>query len=363
MAKLFISYSHDDEKFKKKIEDHFSTLVKKKIIKIWQDRALEAGSEFDQKIHIKLENADIILLLISSNFFKSDYCYNIEMPLAMKRHNSGEAVVIPIIISPYQWKRTPLNKLVALPLDAKPITKHGNRDEAYSYICEKVETVAIRLNNHGKRVNKIVNRVQNNAQATKKLYKYVHENTRFYSGYIKGISILVVILIVAIKLYNTELLPFERMSLSSLQPISGTLERVKYVGQFRKTKGRNNATLRYNDGSTDHITSGNIFTIIPIVHNQRIRIIDSTGKEGTVSHEFVKTYEPLNNFGRNATIIKKEAWLRSSPIGNDKVLSNRLRLLRIGEVVKLHKIQNTTWQLVLTRYGEQGFIYNDLFSY
>jgi hypothetical protein len=37
-----------------------------------------------------LDSAHIILLLISSDFMASDYCYDIEVKRAMKRHETGD---------------------------------------------------------------------------------------------------------------------------------------------------------------------------------------------------------------------------------------------------------------------------------
>jgi hypothetical protein len=42
--------------------------------------------------------AQIILRLISADFLASNYCYDIEMDLIMKKHKEGSAVVIPAIL-------------------------------------------------------------------------------------------------------------------------------------------------------------------------------------------------------------------------------------------------------------------------
>lgn len=54
------------------------------------------GSEIDEH----LNTADIILLLVSSDFIDSDYCYDVEMKRALKRHEAEDARVIPIILRP-----------------------------------------------------------------------------------------------------------------------------------------------------------------------------------------------------------------------------------------------------------------------
>lgn len=245
MAKLFISYSHQDEGIKEKIEDHLSVLIRNNTLSIWQDRLLEAGSEFDERIKIKLEDADIILLLISSNFFKSDYCYIKEMPRALEKHNKGEAVVIPIIVNSYKWKETKLGKLVALPKDAKPIKKHGNRDDAYSYISEKIKEVALRVNNHSHTVNRLLNKYQKNAHATRSLYSNLKEELKFYSNLAKGFAVLGVIGFFIIKLSTTDLPDLEPVQYEEYLEYS-----IPYVlkdkyseANFRSDRSKNNRNI------------------------------------------------------------------------------------------------------------------------
>ena len=81
---------------------------------------LSAGVEWEQEINQHLNNAQIILLLVSPDFMDSDYCYGVEMKRAIERHERKEARVIPIILRPVYWQGI-LGKLQALPTDGKPV--------------------------------------------------------------------------------------------------------------------------------------------------------------------------------------------------------------------------------------------------
>src|SRR5438874_2288017 len=93
---IFYSYAHEDESLQKQLERHLSLLRRQGLISGWHDRQIVAGTEWAQEIDARLETASIILLLISSDFLASDYCYGIEMQRALERHQRGEARVIPI---------------------------------------------------------------------------------------------------------------------------------------------------------------------------------------------------------------------------------------------------------------------------
>src|SRR6188508_835251 len=88
---LFYSYSHKDEAFREELIKHLTMLRRSGLISEWHDRKILAGDEWDKKISEYLEKSDVILLLISSDFLASEYCYDIEARRALERHNNGEA--------------------------------------------------------------------------------------------------------------------------------------------------------------------------------------------------------------------------------------------------------------------------------
>jgi hypothetical protein len=136
--RVFYSYSHKDEAFREELETHLSLLKRQGVIEAWHDRKITAGQEWANAIDQNLETARIILLLVSADFLASDYCYDVEMKAAIKRHNDGEACVVPIITRPVDWSGALFGKLQALPKEAKPVTTWGNRDEAWVNVAQGI---------------------------------------------------------------------------------------------------------------------------------------------------------------------------------------------------------------------------------
>ena len=135
---VFFSYSHKDEELRDELANHLKLLQREGVISSWYDRDISAGSEWEGEIDAHLNSAQIILLLISSDFLASDYCFDVEMTRAMGRHEAGEAVVIPVILRPVDWKSSKFSKLQALPKNAKPLTTWENRDEAFLDIAKGI---------------------------------------------------------------------------------------------------------------------------------------------------------------------------------------------------------------------------------
>lgn len=94
---------------------------------------------------VKLEKAQIILLLVSIDFINSEYCYEVELDRARERHEGGEAKVIPIILRACMWQQTPFAKIQSLPKDGQPLALWPNRDAAFVGVAEGIREVAENL--------------------------------------------------------------------------------------------------------------------------------------------------------------------------------------------------------------------------
>src|SRR5262245_11665534 len=144
-VEVFFSYSHKDEDLQNELSKHLALLKRQRVITAWHDRRIGAGKEWKNEIDEHLNTADIILLRVSSDFLASDYCYDVEVETAMKRHEDGEARVIPVILRPVDLKGAPFGKLQALPKDARPVTDWPNRDQAFLNVAEGIRVAAEEL--------------------------------------------------------------------------------------------------------------------------------------------------------------------------------------------------------------------------
>lgn len=92
---VFISYSHKDRRLRDELTAHLSNVRRQGLIKDWYDGDLIPGSKFKTQILTHLNQAKLILLLISADFMASDFCFSIEMRQAIARHQANQARVIP----------------------------------------------------------------------------------------------------------------------------------------------------------------------------------------------------------------------------------------------------------------------------
>lgn len=141
-ARVFVSYSHKDERQLNELKTHLSPLERQSLIDTWYDRRIVAGEDFGQKINENLERADLVLLLISADFIASKYCYEIEMKRALERQAEGEARVVPVIVRDVKWKAIPeLSNLKVVPKDGKAVHNWKRKDTAWLDVSDQIETV------------------------------------------------------------------------------------------------------------------------------------------------------------------------------------------------------------------------------
>ncbi|GER82683.1 hypothetical protein KTAU_13200 [Thermogemmatispora aurantia] len=141
--KVFISYSGSqrDRKLREELEKQLASFRRNQLIESYHSEQLSAGRERSESQRL-LEQADIILLLISPDYMSSDQCYNEEMQRAMQRHEAGTARIIPIKLRPtVELASSPFGKLQALPRSGQPITESRDRDAAMKEIADELYRV------------------------------------------------------------------------------------------------------------------------------------------------------------------------------------------------------------------------------
>jgi hypothetical protein len=145
--KVFLSCAdhRTDRRLLKELEKHLSGLKREGLITAWYADKLSAGSPKEQA-KAALEEADLILPLISTDYMDSDYHYDEELQRALQRHQAGTARVIPIRLrSAESFAHSPLGALVPLPRNGPPINEYRNRDKIWTEVACEIRTVVQEL--------------------------------------------------------------------------------------------------------------------------------------------------------------------------------------------------------------------------
>src|SRR5437667_2223653 len=138
---LFYAYAHEDQKFCDALDKHLAAMKRLGWIRAWHDCDIKAGQLWEDEIDQHLSQADVILLLVSADFLASDYCYSVELKLALERHQMGEAVVVPVILRPVDWSLAPFHMLQVLPTGGKAVVNWANYDQAFFDVVQGLRRI------------------------------------------------------------------------------------------------------------------------------------------------------------------------------------------------------------------------------
>ena len=135
-VRAFVSYSHSDLEYLKELRSALAPLMRLQKLQIWDDRDIDAGEEWEKVIFQQLEEADIVLCLVSADFVASDFCYKKEFGTALEAHRKGEKTIVPVMLRKTDWQDLPLAEIQGT--SGEWITSTKNKDEAWTKVCESL---------------------------------------------------------------------------------------------------------------------------------------------------------------------------------------------------------------------------------
>lgn len=98
-AKVFVSYSHKDVKWRDLFKTMVAPLVQQKIIDVWDDTKIPPGADWKEEIENALDSARIAVLLVSADFLESDFIVNQELPPLLEKAEDKGVVIYRIKVS------------------------------------------------------------------------------------------------------------------------------------------------------------------------------------------------------------------------------------------------------------------------
>ncbi len=138
---LFYSYAPEDEKMSQDLRKHLVMLTVSRNGPLQELYANKIGAGLSNNAATLLEQAQIILLLISSDFMATDNLYNKQLKRAFELQEAGKARIIPVLLRSTNLEGTPLEGVMMVPRYNKPIDKFSNKDEAFLEVTNEIKAV------------------------------------------------------------------------------------------------------------------------------------------------------------------------------------------------------------------------------
>lgn len=125
MTDIFISYSHQDEKWKDALQKQLRVLQLHADFTVWDDRQIDIGDTWLPQIEAAIAAAKVAILLISSDFLISEFVCRQEIPRFLQRRAADGLRVVPLVVEPCPWQAVGwLANLQGATKDNEPLSRH-----------------------------------------------------------------------------------------------------------------------------------------------------------------------------------------------------------------------------------------------
>jgi hypothetical protein len=182
-VQLYICYAEEDKNALTRLEQQLRTLTSAGRIQPWHRGKLEPGLDRAQHIATHLDQARIIIMLVSANLFDPEYYDNPEMQHAFQLHKEKGVLLIPVIVKPCDWKISSLGVLEPLPHGGKPA---GLDDRAWLNVATEINKVATLI--QSEQVKKAPAHPTKSPRARVKSHKSAGSNPQPFSGAVLAIK-------------------------------------------------------------------------------------------------------------------------------------------------------------------------------
>ena len=138
--RVFISYSHKDNKFLRELLTHLKPLKLAGCVTHWSDRQIQPGSKWFDEIKNALALSKVAILLVTKDFLASDFIHEHELGPLLKEAEQGEVRILWVLVRACSYKETPLKHYEAVIPPDKPLAEmKAERDRAWVRICEEIK--------------------------------------------------------------------------------------------------------------------------------------------------------------------------------------------------------------------------------
>ena len=103
--KIFVCYSHADAEWLGRLKIHLRPLVRRGEIDYWDDTRITGGQKWRDEIRMALEEANVAILLISSDFYASDFIEKEELPPLLEAEKKRGLLILGVQIGASRFSR------------------------------------------------------------------------------------------------------------------------------------------------------------------------------------------------------------------------------------------------------------------
>ncbi|MFQ5448446.1 MAG: toll/interleukin-1 receptor domain-containing protein, partial [Saprospiraceae bacterium] len=145
--RIFISCSEKNERQLQEVQTQLGFMEYPAELAISSSLEIPATENWQATIRKNLENANIIALLVSRDYLNDEWLLEEEIYPAVKLHEMGKAIVVPVILENCDWKKSPFGHLNPLPPGGQPIVAFKSMEGAWMSVVNGIRSLLDDENN------------------------------------------------------------------------------------------------------------------------------------------------------------------------------------------------------------------------
>jgi len=118
---VFISYAHQDRKWKDRLLTHLAPLIRYEKLSVWDDGQIPPGTKWLDEIASALSRARVAVLLVTPNFLASRFIAEDELPPLLQAAEKEGLRILWISVSACHFEVTAINDYQSVNNPARPL--------------------------------------------------------------------------------------------------------------------------------------------------------------------------------------------------------------------------------------------------
>lgn len=143
---IYAIYASEDIELVLRLLHHLGPLEEHHNATIWHDDPIEPGQVWKPQDEARLDQADVIVLMVSHAFMYSEFINQLEFKKIIDRHKAGTAKVIPVVLNACPWDIEfksndydfSFKELAVFPEDLQPLSENKAPDQVFNQVMAHV---------------------------------------------------------------------------------------------------------------------------------------------------------------------------------------------------------------------------------
>lgn len=147
--KVFVSYSHHDTEWLKKLQVYLSPVVNDGVIDLWDDQKIIIGERWRDEIQKAIESASVAIMLVGPYFLASEFIRDYELPRLLEKASTGGTTIVSLIVDYCAFNGSGLSEFQSVNSPNQPLIAMSPAEQSKT-LNELATKVSAKLLSEGK---------------------------------------------------------------------------------------------------------------------------------------------------------------------------------------------------------------------